>query len=119
MARKITLIGTCVAVLIILAACVGAGFAETIPAPPPSPNPAQTGGESLFDAIFKPLFKTIVFGGVGLVFLLIGYRVIALATPFDQNKEIAEDDNPAARIVVAGVMIALAIILHAAISKVA
>ena len=111
MASKIRLIGTCVAVMVIMAACVGLAFAQDQPV-------GQKEGpvEGLYDSIVKPLFKTVVFGIVGIVILLIGYKVIDMATPFAINKEIAEDDNTAAGVLAAGMLVAIAVILHAAIS---
>ena len=109
MARRIKSAGTVIAVLIVLLACVGAAFGQ-------DDSPVETKTAGLWDSIFRPLFKTIVFGGVGLFFLLVSYKVIDLVTPFSMNKEIAEDDNTAVGILAAGMMIAIAIILHAAIS---
>ena len=57
----------------------------------------------------------IVYSILGMVILLIGWKVFDKTTPFDLNKEIAEDNNAAAGIVVAGIMIALGIIVAAAI----
>ena len=57
----------------------------------------------------------IVYSILGMIVLLIGWKVFDKATPFDLNKEIAEDNNTAAGIVVAGIMIALGIIVAAAI----
>ena len=111
MARKLKSIGTFVAVLVILAACVGAALGQEPPATQP-----ETRGMALWDAIFRPLFKVVVFGGVGFFFLVLSYKIIEIITPFSMTKEIAEDNNTAAGVLAAGIMIAIAIILHAAIS---
>ena len=57
-----------------------------------------------------------VYSILGFIILMIGFKIFDIVTPFDLNKEIAEDDNPAAGIVVAGMMVALGIIVAAAIS---
>ena len=111
MARKIRTLGTCVAILVILAACIGAAFGQEPPA-----NAPETRGMALWDAIFRPLFKVVVFGIVGFFFLLLSYKVIEIVTPFSINKEIAEDNNTAAGVLAGSIMIAIAIILHAAIT---
>lgn len=61
------------------------------------------------------LVGAVVYSILGFIVLMIGFKVFDIVTPFDLNKEIAEDDNPAAGIVVAGMMIALGIIVAAAI----
>ena len=109
MARRIKSAGTVIAMLVVLVACVGAAFGQ-------DDSPVETKTAGLWESIFLPLFKTVVFGGVGFFFLLVGYKAIDLVTPFSMNKEIAEDDNTAVGILAAGMMIAIAIILHAAIS---
>ena len=55
-----------------------------------------------------------IFSIVGLIILMIGYKVFDLATPYDLNRQIAEENNVAAGIAVAGVILALGIIIHAA-----
>ena len=109
MAQRIKSAGTFIAILIVLAACVGAAFGQ-------DQSPVETKTANLWESIFRPLFKTIVFGAVRYLFLLVGYKVIDLVTPFSINKELAEDNNTAVGILAAGMMIAIAIILHAAIT---
>lgn len=59
------------------------------------------------------IIAVIVFSIVGLIILMIGYKVFDLATPYDLNRQIAEENNVAAGIAVAGVIISLGIIIHA------
>lgn len=61
------------------------------------------------------IVNSLIYSAVGLVILLIGFKVFDLATPFSLNKEIADDNNVAAGVVVAGIMIGLGIIVAAAI----
>lgn len=60
------------------------------------------------------IIEGIVFSIVGLIILMIGYKVFDLATPYDLNRQIAEENNTAAGIAVAGVLISLGIIVAAA-----
>lgn len=75
-----------------------------------------TSTESSIGVLVKPLIGTIIFGIVGLVLLLIGYLIFNLATPYNINQEIAENKNVAAGIVVAGMLVALALIVMRAMS---
>ena len=71
----------------------------------------------LFGAdLLHGLVAAVVYSVLGFIVLMLGFKVFDIVTPFDLNKEIAEDDNPAAGIMVAGMMIALGIIVAAAIS---
>ena len=60
------------------------------------------------------IIEGIVFSIVGLIILMVGYKIFDMATPYDLNRQIAEDNNVAAGIAVAGVLISLGIIVAAA-----
>ena len=60
------------------------------------------------------IIEGIVFSIVGLIVLMIGYKVFDMATPYDLNRQIAEENNTAAGIAVAGVLVSLGIIVAAA-----
>ena len=60
------------------------------------------------------IIEGIVFSIVGLIVLMVGYKVFDMATPYDLNRQIAEENNTAAGIAVAGVLISLGIIVAAA-----
>ena len=60
------------------------------------------------------IVEGIVFSIVGLIVLMVGYKVFDMATPYDLNRQIAEENNTAAGIAVAGVLISLGIIVAAA-----
>ena len=81
---------------------------------------AQDGAAAADDPMvdFKNLggfiIEGIVFSIVGLIILMVGYKVFDLATPYDLNRQIAEDNNVAAGIAVAGVLVSLGIIVAAA-----
>ncbi len=60
------------------------------------------------------IIEGVVFSIVGLIVLMVGYKVFDIATPYDLNRQIAEENNTAAGIAVAGVLISLGIIVAAA-----
>ena len=109
MARKLKTLGMIVAGLVVLSAGFSAAFAETA-------DPAAADTNGAFSGMLKPLVGSVIFGIVGLVILIIGYRVLDLATPFDLNKEIADDNNVAAGVLAAGMLVAVAIVIHAAMA---
>ena len=81
---------------------------------------AQDGAAATDDPMvnFKVLggfiVEGIVFSIVGLIILMVGYKVFDMATPYDLNRQIAEENNVAAGIAVAGVLVSLGIIVAAA-----
>jgi hypothetical protein len=83
---------------------------------------AQTDTTALADAPmidFKALggfiVEGLVFSIIGLIILMVGYKVFDMATPYDLNRQIAEENNTAAGIAVAGVLVSLGIIVAAAL----
>ena len=58
---------------------------------------------------------TIVYSILGLIILLVGFKVFDVFTPYKLHKELAEDQNVAIGVMVAGLFIALAIIIASAI----
>ena len=60
------------------------------------------------------IIEGVVFSIVGLIVLMVGYKVFDMATPYDLNRQIAEENNTAAGIAVAGVLVSLGIIVAAA-----
>ena len=73
----------------------------------------RTFGKSLVE----DLLALVIYSVLGLIVLLVGFKALDFMTPFSLNKEIAEDNNTAAGVVVAGMMIALGIIIAAAIMR--
>lgn len=59
--------------------------------------------------------STIIYSLLGLLILLFAYKVFDWVTPYNIQKEMAEDNNTAVGVMLAGVFIALAIIIAAAI----
>lgn len=67
-----------------------------------------------FKVLAGLIIEGVVFSIVGLIVLMLGYKVFDWATPYDLNRQIAEENNTAAGVAVAGVLIALGIIVAAA-----
>jgi uncharacterized membrane protein YjfL (UPF0719 family) len=59
----------------------------------------------------------IVYGGVGLVILMVAYRLVDAFAPFDLEKKIAEDNSTAAALFLAGIFVALGYILASVIMR--
>ena len=59
----------------------------------------------------------VVYSGVGLVLLMVAYRLVDAFAPFDLEKKIAEDNSTAAALFVAGVFVALGWILGSVIMR--
>lgn len=73
-------------------------------------SPAVFSGEWL-----NQLISTIIYCLVGVVLLLVVIKLIDVLTPFSISKEIAEDQNTALGVVIAGVIIGISIILAASV----
>ena len=59
---------------------------------------------------------SIIYGVMGIVLTIAGYKIFDWVTPVDVEKELAERQNIAVAIVAAAVIIGIAIVMHAAIS---
>jgi uncharacterized membrane protein YjfL (UPF0719 family) len=57
-----------------------------------------------------PVISSIVYSLLGIILCLMGYKFFDLATPFELSAEI-EEGNVAAGVVVAGIFIAIAIVV--------
>ena len=64
----------------------------------------------------KQVIESLIFSVIGIAVLLFGYWVLGKVVPFDLNKELSEDDNPAVGVFVAGMFIALGLVIAAAIT---
>ena len=112
MAKKIVLLSFCIAIGCIVAASMWS-----------APANAQEAAEGVaapatfidFKHLALLVIESVVFSIVGVVVLMVGYKIFDLVTPFDLDHQIAEDNNTAAGIAVAGVIIALGLIVAAAV----
>ncbi len=76
---------------------------------------ADAGESGKVDLLLWNLLSTVVYGFVGMILAFVGYKLYSLVVPFDLNKELAEDDNPAVGIVAGAVILGVSIIVAAAI----
>ena len=68
------------------------------------------------EQIARNALVSLLFAVLGFVLLFVGYRVFDLLTPTDLDKRIFEEGNLAAAILAGSFIIALAIVVHAAIT---
>lgn len=61
------------------------------------------------------LVWSIIYGLVGVILLMIGYKIFEWVTPFSVNDALAKDQNRAVGIVVGAIFIGVAIIVAAAL----
>jgi magnesium-transporting ATPase (P-type) len=97
--------------LVMVSLCVFAVFTTTVMA-----QEAAAEEPALFEwkGIARDIILVAIFSIVGLIILMVGYKVFDMATPYDLNRQIAEENNTAAGIAVAGVLVSLGIIVAAA-----
>jgi uncharacterized membrane protein YjfL (UPF0719 family) len=63
------------------------------------------------------LGTTFMYGLMGIILSMIGYKVYDIMVPFDIHKEIAEDQNTSLGIVLAAIILGVSIIVAAAIAS--
>jgi uncharacterized membrane protein YjfL (UPF0719 family) len=61
------------------------------------------------------LLLSVVYGLVGIVLLMVGYKIFEWVTPFSVNDALSKDQNRAVGIVVGAIFIGIAIIVAAAL----
>ncbi len=66
------------------------------------------------DLLLSEILSSVIFGLLGIVVMMLSYKAIDWVIPADLNKEI-EKGNLAAGVVIAGVFIAIAIIVSTSI----
>jgi uncharacterized membrane protein YjfL (UPF0719 family) len=65
---------------------------------------------------FVMLMWSVIYGVVGIVLTIAGYKIFDWITPIDVEKELAERQNVAVAIVTAAVILGIALVICAAIS---
>lgn len=68
-------------------------------------------------ALGSGILETLIYSVLGIIILIGAYKILSWVVPFDLNKELSEDDNPAVGIFVAGMFIALGLIIAASIGS--
>ena len=61
------------------------------------------------------LLVSVVYGLVGIVLLIVGYKIFEWVTPFSVNDALSKDQNRAVGIAVGAIFVGIAIIVAAAI----
>ncbi|MFW6022816.1 MAG: DUF350 domain-containing protein [Halanaerobiaceae bacterium] len=64
--------------------------------------------------MINEILSTILYAALGLILMFLGYKILDMITPYDFAEEIKEK-NPAIGAVIAGIFIAVAIIIRASI----
>ena len=59
----------------------------------------------------------VIYSGVGLVIMMVAYRLVDAFAPFDLEKKLSEDNSTAAALFLAGIFIALGYILGSVIIR--
>ncbi len=65
-------------------------------------------------ALLAEVLETLLYGGLGLILMLVSVFIFDLAVPYDFNKEL-EEKNVGAGFMMAGLFIAVAIIVRTVI----
>ena len=76
---------------------------------------AQGGGVEM-SRVLAGVVDSLVYTVLGILLLVISYKVFGAVVPFDLNKELAEDDNTAVGVFMAGIFIAVGLVISAAIA---
>ena len=66
---------------------------------------------------FGQLIWAIIFGVVGIILIVAGYRIFDWVSPIDVEKELSEKHNVAVAIVCAAVILGIAWVIHGAIAS--
>ena len=80
-----------------------------------TPAAAIANGEPPRMGIGTGLFLSIVYGLVGIILLMIGYKIFEWITPFSVNDALSKDQNRAVGIVVGAIFLGVALIVAAAL----
>jgi len=59
----------------------------------------------------------VIYSAVGLVLLMVAYRLVDAFAPFDLEKKIVEENSTAAALFLAGIFVALGLILGAVVLR--
>lgn len=76
---------------------------------------AQDAGPSFFETLGNGAIATVVYGLLGIVLAIIGYKVFEVVLPFNVKHELEEDHNMAVGVLLAAMVLGIAIIVAATI----
>jgi uncharacterized membrane protein YjfL (UPF0719 family) len=63
------------------------------------------------------LIFMVLYGAIGLVILMVAYRLVDAFAPFDLEKKLTEENSTAAALFLSGIFIALGVILGCVIIR--
>jgi hypothetical protein len=93
---------------LILLAAASAAWAQTSPA---EPAPLRWRPDSLFMAAVS----TCLFGGIGIVLAILGFKLFDLLIPFKLEAEICEKQNMAVAVLSAAMILGICVVVAAAV----
>jgi putative membrane protein len=77
----------------------------------------DTGMHLTMDTLVRPLVASVIFGLVGLILIMVGFRLFDWMTPrVDVQKELSERSNMAVSVVVAAMILGVSYVVAHAIS---
>ena len=78
-------------------------------------QPAAAAAPGHVQRLLYGLLDSAIYSVLGMLLLVVCYKLFSVVVPFDLNKELAEDDNPAVGVFMAGIFIAVGLVVAAAI----
>ena len=78
---------------------------------------AQDGGSASLDAadLFEQVLSTVIFGIIGILMAILGFKLFDWLIPFDLDEEICEKQNLAVGILCAAMVLGICIIVAVAV----
>jgi hypothetical protein len=67
------------------------------------------------DSFGMAIVSTLVFGGIGILMAILGFKLFDAVTPFNLEKEICEKQNTAVAILCAGMVVGICIVIAAVV----
>ncbi|MCI0413264.1 DUF350 domain-containing protein [bacterium] len=80
-----------------------------------TPLIAENGGSWRPNTFLMSIVSTMVFGAIGIVMAIVGFKVFDLVTPFNLEQEICEKQNLAVSILCGAFIIGVCIIIAVAV----
>ena len=77
----------------------------------------QTGGGLMANPLIQDIMSTVLFGFLGVIMAVVGFKLFDWIIPADLEVEITEKQNTAVAILCAGMLIAVGVIVAATIAS--
>lgn len=75
----------------------------------------ESGADGHWGTLPYGIASTAIYGGLGIILTIIGYRLFAMMLPFDVKHELEEDHNMAVGVLLAALVLGICIIVAATI----